>query len=265
MNIPAPRPITEPTGSSRWKRWWTAGARAFGALVLPWECPVCGGDGDAEGHGTPFCPQCRAELLAAGGDACPRCASPVGPWAVRSEGCGDCLNRALGFDAAVALGPYRGSVRDLCLSLKHEPNGWVAPWLAGVLLDARPVLRDEAARAPGAVVVPVPLHWRRRWARGYNQAEELARGVADRLKLRRVNPLRRVKATALLAGLGRTERARTLRNAFRIRARQAAAVKGRTVFLVDDVLTTGATCGAAARALKQAGAARVVAVVIARA
>ena len=74
--------------------------------------------------------------------------------------------------------------------------------------------------------------------------------------------LRRVAPTKILAGLGRAQRARSIRGAFRARG---GDLKGRSVFLVDDVLTTGATCGAAARALKRAGAARVVAVVIARA
>jgi ComF family protein len=188
---------------------------------------------------------------------------PVGRWAVRREGCGECRGRRLGFDAAVALGPYQGPIRDLCLRLKHHPNGWVAPWLAGVLVDARPGLRDESARSPGALVVPVPLHWKRRWLRGYNQAGELARGVSARLGLRRADLLRRVKTTEILAGLNRAERAQALRNAFR--ARGSPDLDGRTVLLVDDVLTTGATCGAAARALKRAGAKRVVAVVVARA
>lgn len=245
----------------RLRQLWTAGLGAIGSLVLPFECPVCGGDG--EGDGAPFCPDCRAELLDAAGEACPRCAMSVGPWSALRKGCGECRGRGLGFDAAVALGPYQGPIRDLCLRMKHETNAWIAPWMAGLLLEARPSLRVEAARTPGAWVVPVPLHWYRRWARGYNQADELARGVADRLGLRRAHVLRRVVATKVLAGLGRVERAKSLRGAFRVRG--SRGLEGRTVFLVDDILTTGATCGAAARALKRAGAARVVAVVIGRA
>jgi ComF family protein len=243
------------------RRCWGAGVGAVGALVFPWECPVCGGDG--EGDGAPFCNDCRAELLGAAGAACPRCAMPVGSWAVRPEGCGECRGRRLGFDAAFALGPYQGPIRDLCLRLKHEPNAWVAPWLAGLAVEARPALREEATRSEGAWVVPVPLHWKRRWQRKYNQAEGLARGVARGLGLRQGNCLRRVTSSKILAGLGRAERAKAMRGAFR--GRGSPDLKGRTVFLVDDILTTGATCGAAARALKRAGAARVVAVVIGRA
>jgi predicted amidophosphoribosyltransferase len=111
--------------------------------------------------------------------------------------------------------------------------------------------------------VPVPLHWRRRWQRGYNQAEALARGLAVRLALPVRQPLRRVVSTPHLAQIGRVERARVMRGAFR--AERTPALAGRPVLLVDDILTTGATCGAAARALKRGGAARVVAVVIGRA
>jgi predicted amidophosphoribosyltransferase len=119
---------------------------------------------------------------------------------------------------------------------------------------------------PDAWVVPIPLHWRRHWHRGYNQAEEVARGVARRLALRlsRRTLLRSV-ATPLLAELGPSARAEAMRGAFRVRRGMVSGLRGRTVVLVDDVLTTGATCGEAARALKRGGAARVIAVVLARA
>jgi ComF family protein len=244
--------------------WWRAGVDTLLSLAFPWECPVCG-EGDDEGRPGPFCDDCRAELLATAGPACVRCAMPVGPWVAGQGRCRACRSRRLGFDAAVALGPYKGPLRDLCLRLKHERDAWLARWLAELVIEARPAVRDEAVRSPDALVVPVALHWRRRLTRGYNQADELARGLGRRLGLARAHALQRVRSTRILAGLGRSERARQLRGAFRVRRRWAAALKGRTVLLVDDILTSGATCGAAARALKQAGAVRVVVVVVARA
>lgn len=240
-------------------RGWRAGAGALASLVFPWECPVCGA-GD-EGRRAPFCVDCRAELLGAAGACCRRCAMPVGPFG----GCRECRGRPLGFDGALALGPYQGPIRALCLMLKREPDAWLARWLSELLVEARPELLEIAAGDPAPLVVPVPLHWRRRWARGYNQSDELARGLAGRLGLRPSKLLRRSRATPKLAGLGRVERARTLHKAFRVPKRWRARLKGRTVLLVDDILTSGATCGAAARALKQAGARRVVAVVVGRA
>ena len=239
------------------QRCWTICWQTVGDIVFPWICPLC--DGPAEG--SPFCDDCRDELLGAAGSTCDRCAMPVGPFANREGGCSECRGRALGFDAAVALGPYQGPIRDLCLRLKHEPNAWLAPWLAGVLAEAR---ADALRGLPAdSWVVPVPLHRWREWSRGYNQADELARGLAKRLALRKVHALRRVVATPALASLGRTERVRVMRHAFRARPR--VDLTGRTIVLVDDILTSGATCGAAARALKKAGAARVVVAVIGRA
>jgi ComF family protein len=160
------------------------------------------------------------------------------------------------------MGSYDGELRDLCLRLKHERNAWLAAWLSELFVEAR---RDVfCTLPPDTLVVPVPLHWWRQCERGYNQAEALAEGVAKRLKLPIRRLLKRVAGTRKLADLGVTARAEVMRGAFRARARASSRISGRTVLLVDDVLTTGATCGAAARALKQAGASRVVVSVIAR-
>lgn len=238
---------------------WDAAGLAVDSLAFPSTCPACDGDTG----GAAFCPDCRAELLGAAGPACFRCAMPVGPFTDRTGGCSECRGRSLGYDGAIALGPYLGPIRRLCLDLKHERNAWMARWLAELVAEGRgESLRPEAEA--GAWVVPVPLHWRRRLARGYNQAEALAIGLGRRMSLEvRPAALRRVVSTPALALAGRSERAKLMRHAFR--ARRDPRLVGRTVLLVDDILTTGATCGAAARALKRAGAARVVAVVVARA
>jgi ComF family protein len=184
----------------------------------------------------------------------------VGPFADLHGGCAKCRGRPQGFDAALALGAYEGETRNLCLRLKHERNAWLAPWMSGLLAEAR---RTDLDQLPSdAWVVPVPLHWWRRLKRGYNQAEALAHGLARRLDLSVHKPLRRIKPTDRLAQMGVTERIEALRGAFR--ARSDPRLKGKTVLLVDDVLTTGATSGAAARALKQAGAKRVIVAVLAR-
>ena len=166
----------------------------------------------------------------------------------------------MGFNASFAMGPYRGDLRELCLLLKHERNAWLALWLSELFVEAR---RDVFGTLPAnTLVVPVPLHWWRQWERGYNQAEALAEGVARQLKLPVRRVLKRVVGTPKLADLGVTARGDVMRGAFR--ARRRSKIIGRTVLLVDDVLTTGATCGAAARALKQAGAVRIVVAIIAR-
>lgn len=239
---------------------WDALGEAVDALAFPRICPLC----DADADYSAFCPPCRLELLGAGGSVCPRCAMPVGPHALLAKGCSECRGRALGFDAAVALGPYLGPIRSLCLQLKHERNAWLARWVADLVAEAaRPALGAEIAA--GAWVVPVPLHWARRFARGYNQAEALALGLARSLNLKVHEPLRRPLNTRPLALAGRTERAKIMRAAFAVRRRYRSRLVGRTILLVDDILTSGATAGAASRALKQAGAERVVVVVVGRA
>jgi ComF family protein len=241
---------------------WDWAGLAFDGLLFPATCPVC----HAETGGPAFCDDCQAELLGARGLVCPRCAMPVGPHPDLLGGCSECRGRSLGFDRAIALGPYQGPIRHLCLALKHEPNAWIARWLAELVVEScSESISAELAAEPGPApwVVPVPLHWWRRMRRGYNQAEALAESVARPLGLKSRRLLRRVSSTPTLARVGRSERAKLMREAFQVS--RPAGLAGRTVLLVDDILTTGATCGAAARALKRAGASRVVAVVVARA
>jgi ComF family protein len=217
-----------------------------------------------DGLSEPFCSSCRKQLLdqsvLANASACPRCANPVGPHEELCEGCAACRGRSLGFDALLALGPYSLAIRDLCLRLKHERNAWLAPWLSDLLVEAQSRALSQVPR--DAWIVPVPLNrWRYRW-RGYNQAEALAQGLGQRLKLQVHRPLRRPVATPKLATLGLAARVDVMHRAFRASAHPKLI--GRTVLLVDDILTTGTTCGEAARALKRAGAGPIIAVVIAR-
>jgi ComF family protein len=113
------------------------------------------------------------------------------------------------------------------------------------------------------VVIPVPLHWWRRWNRGYNQSEALAIMLALRLKLPcRPGWLRRIRHTPEQTSQTPSERRENVRGAFR--AGSWASLRGKRVLLVDDVLTTGSTCSDAARALRKAGASQVAVAVLAR-
>ena len=240
--------------------WLSDLSEAIDALVFPWSCVLCG----MEGVRGPLCKVCREDLVeksvAFAQSACPRCALGLGPFEDSRGGCASCRDHSLGFDAALAMGSYDGQLRELCLRLKHERNAWLASWLSELLVEAR---RDAFKDIPSdALIVPVPLHWWRYWRRGYNQAEALAEGMAKQLKLPIRRLLKRVVRTRRLAHLSRTARCEAVRDAFRARA--SPKITGRTILLVDDVLTTGATCGAAARALKRAGAARIVVAVVAR-
>jgi ComF family protein len=164
--------------------------------------------------------------------------------------CGPCLAHPPAHDgvrAAVAYGPV---ARSLALKLKYSGRTALAEIVAAQL-----VRHVE----PGGILVPVPLHRWRIWRRGYNQSALIARALARRSGSPfAMDLLRRKKSTPPMRGMGAAERARTVRGAFAVLQDRRAALQGATVWLVDDVHTSGATANACARALKQAGAARVI-------
>jgi ComF family protein len=172
-----------------------------------------------------------------------------------------------GFDAVYSYGSYEGTLRTLVHLFKYEKVHTLAGPLGEML--ARAIPREERFDA----IVPMPLHWRRRWERGFNQSELLAEAISRKWNVPVVTAIRRVKATAPQAGLTNSKRRLNMSGAFS--ARQSyfgkflglshkAMRKGARVLLIDDVLTTGATSAACARALKRAGAKHVTLAAIAR-
>jgi ComF family protein len=131
---------------------------------------------------------------------------------------------------------------------------------------AKPLAAHMAAALPPDrrfdVVVPMPLHWRRQWQRGFNQSELLARVTARRRGVPMVNAVRRTRATSAQAGLSNAARRENVAGAFRVR--KPRAIEARRVLLIDDVMTTGATASACALALKRAGAKSVTLLALAR-
>jgi ComF family protein len=155
---------------------------------------------------------------------------------------------------------YDDVARTLVHALKYGDRLELAPLMGRLMARAGADLLAEAD-----ALVPVPLHWRRLWLRRFNQSALLSRAISRYANLPLADGvLRRVKATAQQAGLSKEQRAQNLQGAFRIPPENEAAVEGRRLVLVDDVLTTGATANAAARALLRAGAANVDVVVFAR-
>jgi competence protein ComFC len=172
--------------------------------------------------------------------------------------CGLCRGGLRGFDAACCFGSYEGVLRNLIHLYKYGRVRTLAGPLGEYLSRALP--RQE--RFDG--VIPVPLHWRRRWHRGFNQSELLAREIARRCAIPVVPALARVHATQTQAGLSNTARRRNVATAFRCRSRYLSQVAGRRFLLVDDVVTTGSTAAACAATLKRAGAAGITLLTVAR-
>ena len=226
-------------------------------LLYPPCCCLCGGPlVDA----VPFCNPCRSAIVGDASPSCPRCAATVGPFAVIDGRCAICREESLSFDAAVRLGPYEGVLREAVLRMKSHTGEALAELLGELWADHA----GSALAALGAeLVAPVPLHWRRRWRRGYNQSEALARGLASRLRLPcGAFGLRRTRATPMQTSQTLAGRRANVHGAFA--AARNTRLAGRTVLLVDDVMTTGATADECARVLMIAGAARVDALTLAR-
>ena len=188
---------------------------------------------------------------------CVSCRTPfLNHFPLDEEGrCALCRSGLRGFDFAYCFGSYEGVLRELIHLYKYSRMRPLARPLGAMLARALP--RDTSFDA----VVPVPLHWRKKWQRGFNQSELLARQIARRCGIPLRRPVRRRRATLVQAGLSNTRRRQNVAGAF---AAKAGNVRGLRILLVDDVMTTGATASACARALKQAGAESVTLLTLAR-
>lgn len=210
--------------------------------------PRCGGCGTIVEQVHSFCADCWKQLEFLGDSGCSTCGLPLEP--TDADLCAICLARPPRIDRTRAAVAYDDISRSLVLRLKYGRKVALARTMSRYMA---PLI---ASVPPDSILVPVPLHRGRLWQRGFNQsvlvARELARATGLRIKPR---ALSRVKHTPPLKGLTALQRRRTVAGAFRVR--EPAALIGRTVVLVDDVLTTGSTANACARALKKAGAERV--------
>ncbi len=243
-------------GASRLSRGVFALACEFCSSLLdalaPALCVLCRGPPG----GLPWlCQPCAASLTLLRAPLCLRCGAPR---PVPAPLCANCPEWPPLLHAVRSAAPHAGAAKEIVHALKYGNN----------LAAGRPLGHLAAAAAAGlplpgdAVVVPVPLHAARRRRRGFNQAEEIARLVARELGL----PLRprwlyRIRGDLAAAMRSRAGRWRAVRGAFRAKP----AVKGRTVLLVDDVLTTGSTLAACTKALSRRGALGVWAVTATRA
>ena len=221
-------------------------SRPFTAILdfaLPARCAGCGTIVE-EVH--TFCVDCwsKIEFITGG---CTSCGLPLA--ATDIETCAACLARPPRISKSRSAVTYDDTTRGLALRLKYGRKVGLAKTMAHFMA---PLVSDMPS---DSALVPVPLHRGRLWQRGFNQSGLLALEISKRTGLAVDQPLVRTKRTPPLQGLSRQQRRRVVAGAFKVR--KNANLKGRTVVLVDDVLTTGSTANGCARALLRAGAARV--------
>jgi len=212
-------------------------------LLLPVRCAVCGRDGEA------LCRECNQKLRRLGPPACERCGAPTA-WPV--ERCRECAGRRIAFARARAAVAYDDSAKRLVGAWKERGQRTLAEPVAELV--------DSVVPRPSAYTITfVPADHDRLLKRGHNPAHRLAAELGARWQLPVVPLLRRAHGRAPQKGLTLAERRRNVRGAF-----SPTAAVPKTIVLIDDVYTSGATVSAAATALRKGGACRVEVVTFAR-
>jgi len=251
--------MTTPSARRMVRALWRAGSD----FLYPPSCPHCDTPlerADDAGGGDRLCETCLDELRPDARDSCACCGAPVGPYLNWSPGCHYCRNDRFAFDSVVRYGVYDGALRNACLRIKHRCGIRLTFCLADLLWDSA---NREMLATNAAAVAAVPRHWSQALSRDHYAAETLAAALARRMDVPfRGDVLRKLRRTARQSSLLPNERRTNLRGAFA--AELSEDLRGATLLLVDDVLTTGSTAHQSARALRNAGAGRVVVAVIAR-
>lgn len=220
---------------------------------IPANCALCQRpiSGRPECHGV--CPECRGEMAIEMSRVCLYCGIPVRS---STRCCPECLKRLHSFDCQRSAGLYRGHLRSAIARMKYGGERWLSRPLGRLLAET-------AARLESAdMIVPVPLDPKSASKRGFNQAEDLALEASVHLSIPIARALVRAQRGEHQAALSRSKRWRNIIGS--MAPNGEVDVSGKTVLLVDDVMTTGATLNEAARVLKGMGAKTVLAVTVAR-
>lgn len=226
-------------------------------LLFPPSCAVCHSSPSSESQ---LCLSCAAELTRLPESSCHRCGALISPHHAGRDRCDHCSDPPLKFSRLVCLGQYEGPLRDIILRMKRPSQTALSLAMGKLLTGNR---RQNLEKMQPDLLIPIPMHWTRKLRRGVNSPELIAESIARHLSApseRGVLKLRR--NPQIQSSLSPTQRFVNMRGAFRCTA--GYAIKGARVLLVDDVLTTGATCSEAAAELRRNGAKEVFVAVISR-
>ncbi len=233
----------------------------FGELLYPPVCASC--NCRIVRTDDTLCPNCwntlRNAILS---PACPNCGKSTSQYEIFNGKCHNCQDTNSKLDYLVRVGNYHGALKNLVLSLKYHHQSRLDKFLGKLAADAA-MARNETRHID--FLVPIPLHWRRKLIRGYNQSEIIAVQISNFLKKAGLyipirNDLVRIRNTPPQTTLPAGQRKQNLNGAFAVR--QDAPFKNKNICLIDDVTTTGTTLNTAAKVLKDFGADSVSAIVI---
>lgn len=220
-------------------------------FTFPPQCALCAAvDFPADERGVAYCPDCLLELCPKPRNRCECCGAEIGLFAKSNDGCIHCRKRTLRFDSVACLGMYDAALKQALLSAKWSFSA-VRMKSLGALLACERMPELQALQLDR--ILPIPQHWRQRLVRHFNPAWIIATELSKRLRIpcdvhllqrsRRARPQKRVSVS---------QRFENQNESFSLR--DVPVIRGQRLLIVDDVLTTGATCSEAAKLLKRAGA-----------
>ena len=262
-----------PPEDSRLQRALRPLTRAITGLMFPPRCVACRLPFDEEAPRAEIrawlCKTCASNVIPVEPPHCERCGEVFDGAFSAAFRCSNCDGRKFDFEFAIAGCLARLVARELIHRFKYSGHLHLRGALATLTLRALEDPRLAAEDLSHWLLVPVPLHATREADRAYNQSRELCQRLSALTGIPTADVLERTRATQAQAKLDRAERQKNLRGAFRVRPpgrwRQAVSVKGRSILLVDDVFTTGATTNECARVLRREGEAeKVVVITVAR-
>ncbi len=224
-------------------------------LIYPLQCFICGSPIPVEKGGY-VCDKCKESFVfLKGEEICQICGKPQ-----VSSLCWDCRQNVYSFDRARSVALYEGNWREMIHLFKYRNFPYLSSFFAPYLEEAlsfHPFLKDVD------LIIPVPLHWKEKWRRGYNQSLLLARQISRITGIEvREDLLFKKRNTPSQVSLSAEERRRNVKGVFSVR--RGRELKGRRVLLVDDVFTTGATVNECAKVLKERGVEKVFVLTLAR-
>ena len=202
-----------------------------------------------------LCHTCKEQIPYVKDTYCTRCGATQGPYATakEDEGCSRCKGKKFYFDTVTPITHFDGVTKALIHKFKYAKLRFLCQTL-NEIATTRPHLKTIVQEVD--IIVPVPLHWIKKFHRGFNQSELLSRGIQNHFsKPVSVRNLCRIRNTVSQTYLSKTKRRENVHNAFKVK--RPGLFAGKSILLVDDVLTTGVTASECARKLKEAGAERV--------